>query len=282
MANRLPAGVTELQRIRREGFVVGRYQFAENPGSKLGSPQLILLQHEGEPFTLSWRPLDFQAPIYQHVLPGQFYISPPEQLIDIAWKGNHPAFGIALSPSFVAKAVASTFPTGGSGLRAQIGQGDVTLTNATTLLRSSLTHRLNNNSMSLVCAFLAIRIYEIFGDKVSSPPIITSGLGIARLQRILAFIDMHLSDDLTLDLLAAEARLSPDHFGKAFRASMSMTPFNYIAQRRITTAKELLLNPSISITEIAMRLGFSSHSHFTDLFRKTVGLTPSQWRRDRI
>lgn len=234
MANSLPTGVTELQRIRREGFVVGRYQFAENPGFKLGSPQLIILQHEGKPFTLSWRPLDFHKPVYHHVMTGQFYISPPEELVDVAWTGSHPAFGIALSPAFINKTMSDATPVVTRGLRAQIGQGDVTLANATALLRSSLSHHLNKNHMSLplVCAFLAVRVYEIFGKYALPLSSLAHGLGTARQRRVLVFIDKHLSNNLTLDLLAAEAGLSSDHFGKAFRVSMGMTPFNYIAQRR--------------------------------------------------
>lgn len=61
-----------------------------------------------------------------------------------------------------------------------------------------------------------------------------------------------------------------------------MSPYRYFNKRRITRAKELLLDPGRSLTDIGLSLGFSSHSHFTDTFRKITGLTPSQFRKDRL
>lgn len=75
---------------------------------------------------------------------------------------------------------------------------------------------------------------------------------------------------------------STHHFSRAFRASLGMSPYRYFNKRRITRAKELLLDPGRSLTDIGLSLGFSSHSHFTDTFRKITGLTPSQFRKDRL
>jgi AraC family transcriptional regulator len=79
--------------------------------------------------------------------------------------------------------------------------------------------------------------------------------------------------------LAEEAGLSPYHFSKAFKASLGVPPWRYVTERRIHRAKELLLDRCRSITEIAHDLGFSSHSHFTDVFRKKTGRAPSRFRR---
>lgn len=64
--------------------------------------------------------------------------------------------------------------------------------------------------------------------------------------------------------------------------TFGVPPHRYIGEQRIHRAKELLLDGSRSITDVALDLGFASHSHFTDAFRKITGVTPSRYRKDRI
>ena len=77
------------------------------------------------------------------------------------------------------------------------------------------------------------------------------------------------------------ANLSTHHFGEAFKASTGTSPYRYLIERRIHRAKELLLGADRSIAEVALTVGFASHSHFTDNFRKLTGITPSRFRMDR-
>ena len=106
------------------------------------------------------------------------------------------------------------------------------------------------------------------------------GLGTSCQRRVLDYIEAHLTEEIGLGQLAEEAGLSPYHFSKAFKTSLGVPPWRYVTERRIHRAKELLLDGCRSITEIAHDLGFSSHSHFTDVFRKTTGRAPSRFRRD--
>ena len=59
---------------------------------------------------------------------------------------------------------------------------------------------------------------------------------------------------------------------------MGMTPTNYIIERRLERAKELMQETDLPIADIALRSGFSSQSHFTTSFRRFVGVTPSSFR----
>ena len=68
------------------------------------------------------------------------------------------------------------------------------------------------------------------------------------------------------------------HFSRAFKQSMGMSPTNYIAERRIEGAKKLLQETELPISEIALRVGFSSQSHFTTSFRRVAGATPKAFR----
>jgi AraC family transcriptional regulator len=85
--------------------------------------------------------------------------------------------------------------------------------------------------------------------------------------------------DLSLQALANESGYSRVHFVRMFRAATGYSPHNYLLNLRLERAKELLKNPSISLIDIALDCGFSSHSHMSRLFRKSVGFTPSAYRR---
>jgi AraC family transcriptional regulator len=90
-----------------------------------------------------------------------------------------------------------------------------------------------------------------------------------------------LEGDLSLEALAKESGYSPIHFSRMFRTATGRTPHSYIVRLRVERARQLLANPSLSLTEIALECGFSSHSHMTRTFHELVGMTPSAFRRSR-
>ena len=87
------------------------------------------------------------------------------------------------------------------------------------------------------------------------------------------------SCDLSLQTLANESGYSRVHFVRMFRAATGYSPHNYVLNLKLERARELLRNPSISLIDIALDCGFSSHSHMSRIFLKFVGVTPSAYRR---
>ena len=87
------------------------------------------------------------------------------------------------------------------------------------------------------------------------------------------------SSDLSLQALANESGYSRVHFVRMFRAATGYSPHNYLLNLKLERARELLKNPSLSLIDIALDCGFSSHSHMSRLFHKIVGVTPSAYRR---
>lgn len=108
------------------------------------------------------------------------------------------------------------------------------------------------------------------------------GVAPHKLRKALNLIDRHLAQELDgrvpLQTVAKEVGMSYFHFSRAFKQSMGMSPTNYIAERRISRAKELLQGTGLPIAEIALRAGFSSQSHFTSSFRRLAGSTPKDFR----
>jgi AraC family transcriptional regulator len=97
-------------------------------------------------------------------------------------------------------------------------------------------------------------------------------------ERTIEFIEEHLGADLALSTLAEVADMPVSSFVRGFRAATKMSPHKYLVQRRILRAQELLRFQDCSISEIAYRLGFSSQSHFSTVFRTLVGESPAEFR----
>jgi AraC family transcriptional regulator len=104
-------------------------------------------------------------------------------------------------------------------------------------------------------------------------------LNDARLRRVLAYIEEHLAEDITVADLAKVACLSIFHFTRAFAAAMRVPPHRYVSQRRLESAKAMIARGRASLSEIALESRFSSQSSFTRAFRRATGMTPAEYRR---
>ena len=89
----------------------------------------------------------------------------------------------------------------------------------------------------------------------------------------------NLDTESSLQVLAKESGYSRVHFVRMFRAATGYTPHHYLLNLRVDRVRELLANPMLSLTDIALECGFSSHSHLSRVFRQVLGATPSEYRR---
>ena len=93
------------------------------------------------------------------------------------------------------------------------------------------------------------------------------------------YIRDNITEDLSLEALAAVANLSPSYFHKLFCNHFSMTPGDFVLQCRVSAAKSMLLDDELTLGEVAERCGFSSQSYFNYRFKAVVGATPLQYRK---
>jgi AraC-like DNA-binding protein len=100
-----------------------------------------------------------------------------------------------------------------------------------------------------------------------------------QINRVRAFIDEHLTDCIRVSDLSALARSSPSYFSAAFKRTFGISPHAYLMKRRISMAVEQMLGSEAPLSEIAMNCGFADQAHFSRQFRRTLGSTPSNWRR---
>jgi AraC family transcriptional regulator len=98
-------------------------------------------------------------------------------------------------------------------------------------------------------------------------------------RRCLELIRARLSEDISLDELAAEARLSAFHFARMFKKSVGVPPRVYLTRLRVEKTCELLEQTDLPITEIALAVGYSSNQVLARVFLKHMCLSPSDYRR---
>jgi AraC family transcriptional regulator len=106
-----------------------------------------------------------------------------------------------------------------------------------------------------------------------------SGLPKWRLKRAIDYIGAHLAEPISLADIAHSTGLTRMHFAAQFRVSTGLRPHEYLLRRRIERAQELLANTRTPLIEVALDVGFSTQAHFTTVFTRFVGETPSVWRR---
>ncbi|MEP6902748.1 MAG: AraC family transcriptional regulator [Actinomycetota bacterium] len=88
-----------------------------------------------------------------------------------------------------------------------------------------------------------------------------------------------LSESITLSLIAREVGASPFNFARIFQEQTGLPIHRYLTLLRLRASLERLSDGNDDLTSLALDLGFSSHSHFTDVFRREFGETPSDFRR---
>jgi AraC family transcriptional regulator len=137
--------------------------------------------------------------------------------------------------------------------------------------------RLFGESLGTAIAVYLARRYA----GIRTGPLARGGLPGYRLRRVTDYIASNLDKDLSLPDLAGLSGASPHHFGELFRQSTGMSPHRYVLVRRIERAKDLLRNPMLNVLDVAVQTGFRDQSHFTKVFRRIAGMTPSQYRADR-
>ena len=100
------------------------------------------------------------------------------------------------------------------------------------------------------------------------------------LRRVRDRIEAELDTELSLASLAKEGGYSRAHFLRMFRAATGLTPHQYVLERRLSAAQQLLRQSKMLLVDIALQCGFSSQTHMNDVFRKRLGITPLEYRRD--
>lgn len=106
----------------------------------------------------------------------------------------------------------------------------------------------------------------------------TSPLAPWQLRQASEWMQSHLHRAVSIAEVAGQLGLSPSYFARAFRAATGQPPHQWILQRRIELALQLLTEPGLPLGQIAAACGFADQSHFCRVFTSRMGMAPSRWR----
>jgi AraC family transcriptional regulator len=105
-----------------------------------------------------------------------------------------------------------------------------------------------------------------------------SGLRPEARRLVEALVDASLQEPPSAAALAAHAGMGVNRFVREFKVTFGATPHQYVQQRRLARALDLLRRTDASLTTVALETGFASHAHFSTVFRATFDITPSTYR----
>jgi AraC-like DNA-binding protein len=108
------------------------------------------------------------------------------------------------------------------------------------------------------------------------------GLLSWQLNRVVDYIEKHLTEKINITDLAATINVSMGSLSRAFKISVGTTPLQYINRRRIELACTIMRTTREPLSQIAVGCGLCDQAHLCKVFRRIVGMTPSAWRRTRL
>jgi AraC-like DNA-binding protein len=219
--------------------------------------------------------------------PGSTYLQPPGCDLHLTCSGLQTyrllSFGCEASHLETA-ALSADLPFHAQGLaHAWSAKSDPqTLAIGQAIVAELRSHQCMPMLLETLTQALAIQVVRRASGTRKEVPRPASGLAPYILQRVIDYVHEHIQDPLSLDALASVAGLSTYHFCRMFRRSTGLPPYQYLAQLRIARAKESLLQTTLPVGDIAFGMGFGSSSQFSHCFKKVVGCTPQEYRRQAM
>lgn len=131
-----------------------------------------------------------------------------------------------------------------------------------------------------LCSLLSQIMYELISiDSFHESKNNTQDIHV---EECLCFIHSRYAENITLEEIASYANISVGYCGRLFQKMLSTTPINYLINYRIKKSLELLEQQELSITQIALEVGFNSSSHYIASFKKKMNMTPKQYQKSYL
>ena len=153
------------------------------------------------------------------------------------------------------------------------------------ITKSILPHVGKNDALSVLALdqfglILGAHLLQRYGVLTKPAQPLKGGLAPWQQRRALEILSENLNGRIRLADVAGECGLSVSHFARSFRISVGVSTHQWLIQRRIDFAKELMSHTGKSLNAISIKCGFSDQAAFTNAFRQSVGVSPGRWRRD--
>ena len=97
-----------------------------------------------------------------------------------------------------------------------------------------------------------------------------------------SYLYTNYDESISIDMICDKFNINKCYFCRLFKQETGYTFTNFLNNIRIEKSKNLLLNSSLNILEIAYSVGFNTQNYYTMIFKKIVGKTPSEYRKSKI
>lgn len=124
-------------------------------------------------------------------------------------------------------------------------------------------------------------IFSILDDIFAKMKDSQSIQDIKLIQSVINYIEKNYQKGVTLEEAAEHVHLSPFYLSKLFKKELNINFVNYVTERKIDKAKELLETTDLPILNIALELNYQEPNYFSKVFKKVVGITPTEYRKDK-
>lgn len=118
---------------------------------------------------------------------------------------------------------------------------------------------------------------SLYNNEVKEKPVVKKERVITGITK---YMQEHLSEEVSLHILSEEFHLNSQYISQLFKNEIGVNFLTYLTNIRMEHAKKLLLSTSLSIAEVSEQSGYGDYRVFTKVFKKSEGITPSQYRRD--
>jgi AraC family transcriptional regulator len=163
------------------------------------------------------------------------------------------------------------------------GEPDPTLAALAGALRPWLDGQSTPSPLFLEHLSMAIiaHVAQRYGGMTAMKSAMRHGLSSAQLRRATEMLSARMDGRIAITEIARECGLSRSHFAHAFKQSTGMSPHRWWVRHRLDHARQLLAGTQLPISVIADMCGFFDQSHLSNAFKRVLGATPGQYRRDR-
>ena len=215
----------------------------------------------------------------QHIAPGSMQIFPARVPYALRWSGSGEAMVLEVAPEFVAAVACRGAPPERLELRPFVTATDrfvaeTMLALEDDFLAGSPAGRLYGESLGMALAAHLVRRYSDMPQDSHTGSTFSKEM----LSLVLQYIEDNLESDLSLQHLADLVQMGVYRFLRSFKRSTGLPPHQYVLRARVERAKSLLGNSTLTLTEVALRSGFASQTHFATAFRRMTNLTPRTYR----
>ena len=211
--------------------------------------------------------------------PGQFHLLTHGDLNAPRWLQTFDELSLVLDRQFVADVAQCGLPADRVEFATQRSASDATIARYAEAFRSELQADSSNGSLHAETLTVGLTLHLLSNYAIAKPklPVPRGKLNSFQLRTVVDFIQAHLDQSVSLLTLSEQARVTPFHFARLFRATVGVPPHQFVLRQRIQKSLTLIKAGKLPLAQIAVESGFHDQPHFIRAFRRLIGTTPARY-----